>query len=598
MKVAIIGSGISGSTAAWLLSQPLKNEPTTSLRQPKHPTDGPELGALRSEHQITVYEKNTRAGGRINTVTLKRSASQSDFSLLGGSSVDNLASIASASVTSNNDGGLAETLQLESLISRLGKQGTASATGTVTARSLHAFPDIELNSSVNVDLGFQVFNEGSSPTLLRLLRYLGIDFEPSNNSQSLTVFNDDGYLNIWESKSFLGMLASRSLGELIRKLIVRPLRIRLVFDVLRFNCTAADILSLPPLHAERIQTIGQYSASYMYSKRFIDEYLAPLATIVPGFRQDIPFVDNLIEPIVRHLFNNGLLCFDSLKQGKHDKRWLIISNGASTLIDKLLAPIDDLRLGTGVIEIKQTDSGIKVYDTNGDVDTYDLVICATHADETLEMLGNNGASLDERRMLRSIKYQPVKSVLHADSSFIPQDVTKWSSWNIIKSRKGTSAQATINLNKLANVPAGLHGNIFLTLDPSRPPKYKFADVIYNHVLNTPELRTLQRHIEQLNSAAIRSRNAGDLSGKVLYLGSWMSNGCVEDGLVNAINLGQELGGSCPFTAELNRQAVNKVGFDLRNVWISIVILMMKMFDALLLMLIFSFKPERPKPKDQ
>src|SRR5262245_3906178 len=45
-SIAVIGSGIAGMSAAWLLSQ---------------------------KHDVTVYEKNARLGGHSNTVTVKTS---------------------------------------------------------------------------------------------------------------------------------------------------------------------------------------------------------------------------------------------------------------------------------------------------------------------------------------------------------------------------------------------------------------------------------------------------------------------------------------------------------------------------------------------
>jgi len=92
---------------------------------------------------------------------------------------------------------------------------------------------------------------------------------------------------------------------------------------------------------------------------------------------------------------------------------------------KTIVPhIDNVRLSTKVTSIARKPSNpsnpssppiITIMDSNGKRDEFDHVIIATHADQALQILGDQ-ATDDERRILGSIHFSKNRAVLHADLS--------------------------------------------------------------------------------------------------------------------------------------------------------------------------------------
>ncbi|MBT8084578.1 MAG: NAD(P)-binding protein, partial [Woeseia sp.] len=146
MKIAIVGSGIAGNTAAWL---------------------------LRDQHDITVFESADYVGGHTNTVDVDSSA-----------------------------GPLA------------------------------------------VDTGFIVFNDRTYPEFSRLLGAIGQPWQPS--VMSFSVRNDD--IDLEYNGASLNTLFAQ------RRNVARPLFIRMVRDILRFNQEAPRLLR----RGEQGLTVGDY----------------------------------------------------------------------------------------------------------------------------------------------------------------------------------------------------------------------------------------------------------------------------------------------------------------------------------------------------
>ncbi len=68
-----------------------------------------------------------------------------------------------------------------------------------------------------------------------------------------------------------------------------------------------------------------------------------------------------------------------------------------------------------------------VHLSDGTEQAFDKVIFASHANETLAMLGEPTA--DEQRLLSPFKYEKNPATVNTDESVMPKNKKTWSSWN-------------------------------------------------------------------------------------------------------------------------------------------------------------------------
>ena len=120
--------------------------------------------------------------------------------------------------------------------------------------------------SVDVDVGFMVFNDSNYPNMTKWFKELGIESELTD--MSLSVSLDNGHME-WASTDLSGLLANKSQ-------ILRPSFHRFVKDMVRFNKEAGKILLLPLDDPRRQITTKQYLREEGYSEDFATHYLLPM----------------------------------------------------------------------------------------------------------------------------------------------------------------------------------------------------------------------------------------------------------------------------------------------------------------------------------
>src|SRR4029453_6407514 len=86
-----------------------------------------------------------------------------------------------------------------------------------------------------------------------------------------------------------------------------------------------------------------------------------------------------------------------------------------------------IRVGTPVTEIRRHDDHVAVRPRGGDVERFDEVVLAVHADQALRMLAD--ADGTERELLGAIPYQDNEAVLHTVRRLLPRRRRAWASWN-------------------------------------------------------------------------------------------------------------------------------------------------------------------------
>jgi predicted NAD/FAD-binding protein len=338
MDIAIIGSGISGLSAAY---------------------------ALREGHRVRLFERDERPGGHVKTVTV----------------------------------------------------GTPSG-------------------PLHVDTGFIVYNEPTYPNLTRLFAELDIETQPTEMSLGHTCHACDLEFG---SRGARSMFAQPGAA-------LRPSHWRMVWDIRRFYSMARERLDGDVWTRD---TLADFFAEGRFGNAFRNHFLVPVVSAVWS-TSSAEIMGFPIDYLLRFLDNHGLIGFG---QGKP---WRTVVGGSMTYVERLLEqlPGDAVVAGDAVVDVHRDDDGVRVTTRSERRERFDAVVMATHADVTLELLGD--ADEDERRALGHFDYTTNHVVLHTDASLLPTRPLARGSWNVDTEDCGRPAeQLTMSywMNRLQRLDA-------------------------------------------------------------------------------------------------------------------------------------------------
>ena len=370
----------------------------------------------------------------------------------------------------------------------------------------------EGNTSVPIDTGFMVYNEVTYPNLTRLFRELDVRVQPAPMSFSVQ--------HLPTRLEFNGSSLNHLFAQ--RRNLVRPRFWRMVLQINRFNREAVAALDSTEFDS---LSLGDYVRQRNYGPDFLNFYLVPMSSAVwstpPELMLEFPAV-----ALLRFFHNHGFL-------GLHTQHpWLTVTGGAKTYVEKITAPFRErVPLRNGAVAVRRTAGQATVTDSTGRTESYDRVIFACHADESLKLLAD--ADESERALLGEFKYQPNTALLHTDSSVMPETQRCWSSWNyrIDYDRAGKISPSTIYwMNSLQGVSE--RQNYFVSIngvDAVRPETI-LRRIQYEHPVFSLGARRAQRELPRLNE---RMTN-------VFFCGSYFRYGFHEDAFTSALNLARLL----------------------------------------------------------
>jgi predicted NAD/FAD-binding protein len=363
-------------------------------------------------------------------------------------------------------------------------------------------------SPIRVDTGFVVFNEKTYPGFCGLLKELGVPWQKSNMSFSVSCAETGLEYN---GTNFNGLFAQRSN-------LLRPSFWGMVRDIMRFYREAPVTLNSP----DDGTTLGDYLDTNKYSKLFVEKHLIPMGAAVwsatPDTMRRFP-----LRFLVQFFHNHGFM------QVSDRPDWLVVKGGSNEYVRRIVEPFKDrIHLGSAVKLLERTPVGVRVVTSNGDDQVFDRVILATHADTSLKIMKD--ASPLEKEILGAFRFQRNEVLLHSDERLMPRRRRAWASWNYhVRDNQQDLPSVTYWMNRLQGFDSLNQFMVTLNRSDEVRVNHVLGSYVYHHPIFSSETTKAQaRH--------------GEIDGKngVHFCGAYWRYGFHEDGVQSAFQVVENL----------------------------------------------------------
>ncbi len=367
-----------------------------------------------------------------------------------------------------------------------------------------------------IDTGFIVHNERTYPTLVRLLRELGV--ETQDTEMSLSVRCDGCGLEYSGGQGVRGVVPSVGV-------LARPRYLRMLAEITRFHRRARALLATD---ADDEPTLAEFLAAGGYSPYFVAHFMTPVVAAVwscsPSLAAQYP---------ARYLFafldNHGMLSVSG------SPTWRTIVGGSRTYVDLVAKELTAVRLATPIDAVLRRHGvhrgAVEVRERSGAVRGYDQVVIATHPDQALDLLGDPTGG--ERAALGAFSYSRNPAVLHTDASVLPTSTRATASWNYrMASCRDTAdaVQVTYDMTRLQRLDTRSSHLVSLNAGRSVDPTSVVASMQYAHPQFTPRSVAAQALLPELND------------GTTAFAGAYHGWGFHEDGARSGVDAARSLGG--------------------------------------------------------
>ncbi|MFZ1385944.1 MAG: FAD-dependent oxidoreductase [Thiolinea sp.] len=371
--------------------------------------------------------------------------------------------------------------------------------------------DVNVNGKTwAIDTGFIVFNDRTYPYFQRFLNELGVPYQPTEMSFSVT--NAQSSL-VYNGNSLDSLFAQRSN-------LWNPRFYGLLAEIVRFNqrCKSLAAQGVPS-----DLSLGEFLQQQKFSEFFAQHYILPMGAAIwsasLGEIKGFP-----LKFFIQFFHNHGLLNIQDRPQ------WYTIVGGSKQYIPYFTRKFaKQIHLNTPVKAIKRTEQGVQVTTEHGTQD-FDDVILACHSNQALQLLSD--ASAPEKTILSAIPYRENEVVLHHDERLLPAIPKARASWNYHLSDSTTQpATVTYSMNILQRLPADAP-QFCVTLNNTHAiePSKILGEYRYSHPVFSQSMVEAQGR-----RAEICGHNHTHFCGAYWY------NGFHEDGVRSAVEVCQRLG---------------------------------------------------------
>ncbi len=366
------------------------------------------------------------------------------------------------------------------------------------------------NETHHVDTGFIVFNDRNYPQFERLLAKLGVAWQPSTMSFSVSDGRGDFE---YSGASPNGLFAKRSH-------LLTPWFHRMVSDLARFNRAARELLAAG---AGEGPALGEWLERQRFSRPFIERLIVPQVSAVWSAdpRQLWSFPARFLAEFFDH---HGMLGF------RARPRWRVVRGGSARYVEALSAPFARrIRLRTPVRAVRRDATGVLVHPSGAEAEHFDQVVLATHSDQALEVLED--ATPLERSVLSAIPYQVNEAVLHTDVRMLPRRRRAWASWNYHwQPEPGPRATVTYHMNRLQSLRAEREFCVTLNRTEAIDPGQVIRTIRYSHPVYTDAGVAAQQRFSEVSGPA-----------RVHFCGAYWGWGFHEDGVRSALRVAEQFG---------------------------------------------------------
>ena len=363
-----------------------------------------------------------------------------------------------------------------------------------------------------IDTGFIVFNDRTYPHFIRLLKTLGVEYQPTEMGFSVC----DGATGYeYSGTSLSGVFAQW-------RNIFRPAHWRMLLEILRFNRQCTQLFhsaAIPPI------TLGEYLKQEGFGQFFCRYYILPMVSAIWSSGLDQAVQMPLVF-FIRFFHNHGLLTVTQQPQ------WYTVKGGSQAYIAPLTKSFSDrIYLNCPVRSVsRKGDKVILVSDGLAEQE-FDEVVFACHSDQALSLLADPSQS--ETEVLSAIPYLDNQVVLHTDTSILPNAKTAWASWNYRLATTGSGqadAQLTYNMKILQNLSAAQTFCVSMNPGDCIDASKVLGRYSYSHPLFTQASTEAQARWHEISG-----------HNSTHFCGAYWRNGFHEDGLVSAIAVAKSLG---------------------------------------------------------
>ena len=296
--------------------------------------------------------------------------------------------------------------------------------------------DVEVaGKSWKIDTGFIVFNDHTYPNFQGLMDTLGVDYQPTEMSFSVT--NEKTGL-VYNGNSVATLFAQK-------RNLLNPKFWGLIRSILRFNKRCKALNKAGNIDANK--TVGEFLKEEKFNDYFAENYILPMGAAI--WSASLGEIESFpLRFFIQFFDNHGLLNVADRPQ------WFSITGGSNQYIPKLIEGFEDgIYLSKPVAKVTRDDDGTWLSFESGERQHFDQVIFACHSDQALQLLDEPNSAQQE--ILSNIPYRENEVILHTDEDLLPHIPQAVASWNYhLSGVRDQPASVTYSMNILQCLPAG------------------------------------------------------------------------------------------------------------------------------------------------
>ena len=369
---------------------------------------------------------------------------------------------------------------------------------------------------VDLDTGFLVYNDLTYPHLRSMFKHLNVETVNSDMSLSIRI----PHLDLeWAGDNLDTVFAQR-------KNLLRPRFHKLLLDILKFHKQAERNKELS---RQNRWTVRQLIKEQGFSSELAEWYVLPMVAAIWS-TPETKMLDFPAETFLTFFLNHKLLQVNDRPQ------WKTVKNGSINYVQKIAERLQHIHLAEPITKVEKSGNHVKVV-SNKQEYLFDKVIFATQPSLTRKILKTEHSEVI--RVLNSFNTVTNNAYLHQDEDLMPKSKKCWSSW-CVQANYNTKHEQQVSLTYYLNrlQPLKTQQNLFLTLNPTQPPKNTLLQVQYGHPLFDQAAIDAQAELPSIQG----------FDG-VYFIGAWTRYGFHEDGLLSAVKLARLFDINTPWTVD-------------------------------------------------